>query len=101
MAGAACALGVWTIVAPWAVADDVSTTTTIVNNIIAGVIAVLLALAASATARPNRSSSLNAACRRPTEPTEADPDLRERQALRGLSPLAAQGRMSTANPSWT
>ncbi|MFE5220446.1 SPW repeat protein [Streptomyces sp. NPDC056626] len=41
-------LGAWTIIAPWVVAGDVSTTETIVNNIITGAVALLLALAASA-----------------------------------------------------
>jgi hypothetical protein len=50
MAWAACALGAWTIIAPWVVAGDVSTTRTVVNNIIVGVIALLLGLAASALA---------------------------------------------------
>ncbi|MGW1030384.1 SPW repeat protein [Streptomyces sp. NPDC002577] len=51
MAWAACALAVWTIISPWAVAGNVSTTRTIVNNVIVGVIALLLALAASAAAK--------------------------------------------------
>ncbi|MEV0241767.1 SPW repeat protein [Streptomyces sp. NPDC050674] len=50
MAWAACALGVWTIVAPWVVAGNVDTTRTVVNNIITGIVALLLALAASAAA---------------------------------------------------
>ncbi|MFD3839551.1 SPW repeat protein [Streptomyces sp. NPDC058642] len=50
MAWAACALGIWTMVAPWAVAGDVSTTRSGVNNIIVGAIALLLGLAASALA---------------------------------------------------
>lgn len=49
-AWAAAVLGVWTIVAPWVVAGNVDTTRTVVNNIIVGVIALLLALAASAAA---------------------------------------------------
>jgi hypothetical protein len=57
MAWAACALSVWTILAPWVVAGDVSTTRTIVNNIIVGVIALLLALMAAAAARPVDQSS--------------------------------------------
>lgn len=57
MAWAACALSVWTIVAPWVVAGDVSTTRTIVNNIIVGLIALMLALMASAAARPVDKSS--------------------------------------------
>ncbi|MFI5677506.1 SPW repeat protein [Streptomyces cellulosae] len=56
MAWAACALGVWTILAPWAVYDDVSTTRTIVNNVIVGVLGLLLGLAASAVARGGRQS---------------------------------------------
>lgn len=51
MAWAACALAVWTIIAPWVVAGDVSTTRTIVNNVIVGVIALALALMAAADAR--------------------------------------------------
>lgn len=50
MAWGACALGLWTI-APWVVAGDVSTTKTIVNNVITGATAALLALAASAATR--------------------------------------------------
>jgi hypothetical protein len=56
MAWGSCALGVWTIIAPWVVAGDVSTTKTIVNNIITGAIALLLALAATAAARAAESS---------------------------------------------
>ncbi|MFD5575161.1 SPW repeat protein [Streptomyces cadmiisoli] len=52
MAWAACALSVWTIIAPWVVAGDVSTPKTIVNNIIVGVIALMVALMAAAAARP-------------------------------------------------
>ena len=59
MAWAACALGAWTIVAPWVVAGDVSTTRSVVNNIIVGAIALLLALAASAAAREPRSAGSN------------------------------------------
>ncbi|MGK5693811.1 SPW repeat protein [Streptomyces sp. URMC 128] len=50
MAWAACGLGAWTIIAPWVVAGNVDTTRTITNNVITGVIALLLALAASAAA---------------------------------------------------
>jgi SPW repeat-containing protein len=50
MAWAACALGIWTIVAPWVVAGDVSTTRSEVSNIIVGALALLLGLAASALA---------------------------------------------------
>ncbi|HZF91554.1 SPW repeat protein [Streptomyces sp.] len=59
MAWAACALGAWTIVAPWVVAGDVSTTRSIVNNVIVGIIALLLGLAASAAARAPRSAGSN------------------------------------------
>ncbi|NBM19282.1 hypothetical protein GUY61_27575 [Streptomyces sp. GC420] len=51
MAWAACALGAWTIIAPWVVSGNVDTTRTVVNNIIVGAVALLLALAASAAAR--------------------------------------------------
>ncbi|WP_328769792.1 SPW repeat protein [Streptomyces sp. NBC_00286] len=51
MAWAACALGVWTIIAPWVVAGDVTSTRSIVSNVIVGVVALLLGLAASAAAR--------------------------------------------------
>lgn len=49
-AWAAALLGLWTIVAPWMVAGEVDTTRTIVNNVIVGIIGLLLALAASAAA---------------------------------------------------
>lgn len=52
MAWAACALSVWTIIAPWAVAGDVSTTKTIVNNVIVGLIGLLVALTAASIGRP-------------------------------------------------
>ncbi|MFD7712549.1 SPW repeat protein [Streptomyces sp. NPDC059785] len=57
MAWAACALGVWTIVAPWVIAGDVSTTKTVWNNVVVGVIATALALAASAAAGSDKSST--------------------------------------------
>jgi hypothetical protein len=56
MAWAACALGVWTIFAPWVVSGDVSTTRTVVNNVIVGIVGLLLGLAASAVARDKRRS---------------------------------------------
>jgi hypothetical protein len=56
MAWAACALGVWTIVAPWVISGDVSTTRTVVNNVIVGIVGLLLGLAASAVARDRRRS---------------------------------------------
>ncbi|WP_055542746.1 SPW repeat protein, partial [Streptomyces neyagawaensis] len=49
-AWAAALIGVWTIVAPWVVAGNVDTTRTVVNNIIVGAVALLLALAAGAAA---------------------------------------------------
>lgn len=58
MAWGACLLGVWTIISPWVVAGAVSTTKTIVNNVITGVVALVLALAASATARAAEASTL-------------------------------------------
>ncbi|MEV0253907.1 SPW repeat protein [Streptomyces sp. NPDC050732] len=56
MAWAACALGVWTIVAPWVIAGDATTTRTVVSNVITGAVAALLALAASAAARAGDKS---------------------------------------------
>ncbi|MPY41779.1 hypothetical protein FNH04_18250 [Streptomyces phyllanthi] len=49
-AWAAALLGVWTIISPWVVSGDVDTTRTVVNNVIVGAVATLLALAAGATA---------------------------------------------------
>jgi hypothetical protein len=49
-AWAAAVIGVWTIIAPWAVSGNVDTTRTIVNNVIVGAVATLLALAAGAMA---------------------------------------------------
>ncbi|MEV5959389.1 SPW repeat protein [Streptomyces sp. NPDC051987] len=57
MAWCACLLGLWTIIAPWAVAGSVHTTRTIVNNVVTGAVAFLLALAAAATARAAESST--------------------------------------------
>ncbi|WP_225830721.1 SPW repeat protein [Streptomyces sp. NK08204] len=54
MAWAACALGLWTIIAPWVVAGNVSTTRTVVNNVIVGAIALLLGVAASSVAGERR-----------------------------------------------
>ncbi|MEW2305534.1 SPW repeat protein [Streptomyces sp. NPDC006655] len=56
MAWASCALGVWAIISPWVVAGHVNITRTIVNNVITGAVALLLALAASAAARAAESS---------------------------------------------
>ncbi|MGW0466268.1 SPW repeat protein [Streptomyces sp. NPDC003027] len=57
MAWAAAAIGVWTCVAPWVVAGDVARTSTITSNLITGVIATLLALAAASAARDRTESS--------------------------------------------
>ncbi|MDX2602519.1 SPW repeat protein [Streptomyces caniscabiei] len=61
----AALLGLWTVIAPWMVAGDVDTTRTVVNNVIVGVVALLLALAASAAAgetdRGGRSRSARTA----------------------------------------
>ncbi|MFF8973915.1 SPW repeat protein [Streptomyces sp. NPDC014995] len=56
MAWAACALAAWTIFAPWVVAGDVSTTRSVVNNIIVGIIGLLLGLAASAAMQARAST---------------------------------------------
>ncbi|MEV5436500.1 SPW repeat protein [Streptomyces sp. NPDC052682] len=56
MAWAACALGAWTIVAPWVIAGDMSTTRSVTNNIIVGALALLLGLVASAAARRTDSA---------------------------------------------
>ncbi|PAZ15011.1 hypothetical protein CLM62_15460 [Streptomyces sp. SA15] len=50
MAWACCALGVWTIISPWAIAGNVDTTKTVVNNVLVGVIALVLGIGASAVA---------------------------------------------------
>jgi SPW repeat len=48
MAWAAPVIGVWTVIAPWVVNGYVATTATIWSNVVAGVVAVLLGLAAMA-----------------------------------------------------
>ncbi|MFD3870226.1 SPW repeat protein [Streptomyces sp. NPDC058623] len=53
MAWAAAAIGIWTCVAPWIVAGDVAHTRSITSNLITGVIATILALAAASAARDN------------------------------------------------
>ena len=56
-AWAAAVIGVWTIIAPWVVAGNVDTTRTIVNNVIVGCVALLLAMAASmAAGRTDRTA---------------------------------------------
>ncbi|MEU0038334.1 SPW repeat protein [Streptomyces sp. NPDC006333] len=51
MAWAAAVIGIWTCVAPWVVAGDVAHTRSITSNLITGVIATLLAIAAASAAR--------------------------------------------------
>ncbi|MFD8695435.1 SPW repeat protein [Kitasatospora purpeofusca] len=51
MAWAAAAIGIWTCFAPWIVAGDVAHTRSITSNLVTGVIATLLALAAASAAR--------------------------------------------------
>ncbi|MFB9463795.1 SPW repeat protein [Streptomyces cinereospinus] len=72
MAWAAAALGVWTVIAPWVVSGDVSSVRTITNNVIVGLIALLLALAAAAGAnmrsgRGTRGASAGYGDRPPSE----------------------------------
>lgn len=45
MAWTAVAIGAWTIVAPWVIAGPMDFTRTVVNNVITGAVACLLALA--------------------------------------------------------
>ncbi|MEU8837756.1 SPW repeat protein [Streptomyces roseus] len=56
MAWTAVAIGAWTIVAPWVIAGDVSTTRSVVSNIITGAVALLLALAMAGMAGRNRTT---------------------------------------------
>ncbi|MFE5541371.1 SPW repeat protein [Streptomyces sp. NPDC002181] len=56
MAWTAVAIGAWTIVAPWVIAGDVSTTRSVVSNVIAGGVALLLALAMAGMAGRNRTT---------------------------------------------
>ncbi len=46
-AWAVAAIGIWTIVAPWAITGDVSNTRSVTSNVITGAVAVLCALALS------------------------------------------------------
>ncbi|WP_338895323.1 SPW repeat protein [Streptomyces sp. TG1A-60] len=62
-AWAAALLGAWTVIAPWVVAGNVDTTRTIVNNIIVGVVGLLLALAAAAAAGETDRSGRNRSAR--------------------------------------
>ncbi|MER5775274.1 SPW repeat protein [Streptomyces sp. NPDC002039] len=54
MAWTAVVIAAWTIVAPWVIAGDVSTTRTVLSNIIAGAVALLLALAMAGMAGRDR-----------------------------------------------
>ncbi|MDQ1007713.1 hypothetical protein QFZ82_002198 [Streptomyces sp. V4I23] len=54
MAWAGCAIGAFTIIAPWVVAGNVDTTRTVINNVIVGVVALLCALAMAVGARGER-----------------------------------------------
>ena len=56
MAWAATVIGLWTCLAPWAVAGDTAHTRSITSNLITGVIATLLALAAATTVRDHTRS---------------------------------------------
>ncbi|MFE5112366.1 SPW repeat protein [Streptomyces sp. NPDC056663] len=72
MAWAAAAIGIWTCVAPWVVAGDVAHTRSIISNLIIGVIATLLALAAAFAARD-----------RTDHPRGARPGAREQRTMPG------------------
>ncbi|KUH40315.1 MULTISPECIES: SPW repeat protein [Streptomyces] len=65
MAWCAVAIGAFTIIAPWLVAGNVDTTRTIWNNIIVGVVALLLGAAMAATGE-RRSGGSRARRNRPT-----------------------------------
>ncbi|MEU9419024.1 SPW repeat protein [Streptomyces sp. NPDC048272] len=65
MAWAAAAISIWTCVAPWVVAGDVAHTRSITSNLITGVIATLLALAAASAARDNDTNRQGPGTRRP------------------------------------
>ena len=45
MSWAAAGIGIWTIIAPWVVAGNVATTSTIVSNVVVGAVALVCALA--------------------------------------------------------
>ncbi|MEV6734986.1 MULTISPECIES: SPW repeat protein [unclassified Streptomyces] len=57
MAWTAVGIGAWTIVAPWVIAGDVSTTRSVVSNVITGGVALCLALAMAGMAGRNRAAS--------------------------------------------
>ncbi|MFE0347376.1 SPW repeat protein [Streptomyces griseoluteus] len=50
-AWAAALIGIWMIIAPWVVAGNVSTTRTIISNVVAGAVGLCLALMATAADR--------------------------------------------------
>ncbi|MFE2553481.1 SPW repeat protein [Streptomyces sp. NPDC059355] len=56
MAWTAVAIGAWTIVAPWVIAGDVSTTRSVVSNVITGGVALLLALSMAGMAGRDRAT---------------------------------------------
>lgn len=56
MAWTAVGLAAWTIVAPWVIAGNVDTTRTVVSNVIAGGIALCLALAMAGMAGRDRTT---------------------------------------------
>ncbi|MFI5670777.1 SPW repeat protein [Streptomyces sp. NPDC051704] len=56
MAWTAVAIGAWTIVAPWVIAGDVSTTRSVVSNVITGGVALLLALSMAGMAGRDRTA---------------------------------------------
>ncbi|WP_436789038.1 SPW repeat protein [Yinghuangia sp. YIM S10712] len=64
MAWAAAAIGIWTIVAPWAIAGDVSSTRSVTSNVITGAVAVLCALALAAAMRGRGGTSARKESRR-------------------------------------
>ncbi|WP_030964436.1 SPW repeat protein [Streptomyces sp. NRRL S-378] len=65
MAWAAAAIGVWTCIAPWVVAGDVAHTRSITSNLITGILATLLALAAASGARDHDTDRQGPPSRRP------------------------------------
>lgn len=55
MGWVAAAIGVWTIVAPWAVTGNADTTEIVTSNVIAGAVAVILGIATSVLGRMRRT----------------------------------------------
>ncbi|MCD0481139.1 SPW repeat protein [Streptacidiphilus sp. ASG 303] len=69
MAWGAALIGVWTIISPWVVSGNVDTTKTIVNNVVTGAVALLLALASGVLAGGRRGSGRAGSMRhRPAHP---------------------------------